>query len=476
MSDPFALVPFAAAARGGRVAGFPAGQLVAAGVTLLQRSAPLVRALGGRRSGILLPTGPAYLTALAASDGRGALLLNPLAAPPEIAQQIDEAGVGAVFTVSALASRLPPGLPLVLLDDAPREAQVLAGGTRQAVDLGSHVGLALEGAEDVAGRDEEAVVVYTSGMGGRTMGAVLTHRNLLANARATVSAAHLTADDDVLAPLPFAHLFGLTITGLAVLLAGGAVTPMDRFHPARAIELLERADGPTIVGGVPAVFAAMLALLQRRGTPLVAPRLRLSICGGAVLDPRLQDAWLAATGVELRQGYGLTENAPVALFNHIAQPNRRGSLGVPFPGVEVSIRDPETSAPLPSGTAGEICVRGESVFRGYLVERPGALHVRDGWLHTGDLGVRDEDGSYRFLGLLKDMFTRGGFNIYPREIERVMRDMPGVTEARVVALPDPAREHEIQLEVRGAVDEAAVRAWSEAHLSAYKQPAKVVIT
>ncbi|MDE3127457.1 MAG: AMP-binding protein, partial [Gemmatimonadota bacterium] len=306
MSDPLALLPLAAAAGGGSINEIPATRLVAAGLTLLQRCAPLVRALDGRRSAILLPAGPAFLTALAASDGRGAVLINPLAAPAEIAMQLADANVGAVFTVAPLAARLPAGVPRVLLDDAPRAARYAAGGDSREVDLGSHHGLALEGAPGAEGRDEEAAIVYTSAMAGRPLGAILTHRNLLANAWSTVKAVQQSADHHVLALLPFAHLFGLTVTGIAPLLAGARVTTMDRFNPARAAELLA-AGGVTEVVGVPAIFAVLLAAVERRRAGVGA--LRVCICGGAPLAPELQERWFDVTGVELRQGYGLTEAA-----------------------------------------------------------------------------------------------------------------------------------------------------------------------
>ena len=474
MSDPLALLPLAAAAGGGRMDGFEAGQLVAAGLAVLRRSAPLVRALSGRRAAILLPTSHQFLTALAASDGRGAVLVNPLAAPPEIAYQLEDADVGAAFTTSALAARLPGHLPRVLLDDAPRGARVILDGTVSDLDLGSHVGLSLAGTRETAGRDEEAAVVYTSAMAGRPLGAILTHRNLLANARSTVDATAMVSADRVLAMLPFAHLFGLTVTGIAPLLAGGHVRCMPRFTPATALERLER-ERITLLVGVPAVFGALLSAIERRGTGVAAEALRLCLCGGAVLTETLQDRWVAATGVELRQGYGLTEAGPVCLFNRADRPNRRGALGVTFAGVDVEIRDTGTGRALPPGGAGEICVRGENVFRGYVNGGGDGLAVHDGWLHTGDRGVRHDDGSIAFLGLIKSMFTRSGFNIYPREIERVVGAMPGVRDARVHAIPEPERENDIGVQVTGAVTADEVRTWCASRLSAYKQPAEITI-
>jgi long-chain acyl-CoA synthetase len=491
VSDPLALLPLALAAGGGRIGAagsdevLEAQQLVAAGLTLLQRSAPLVRALSGRRSAVLLPTSPAFLTALAASEGRGAVLVNPLASAAEIEYQCVDANVGAVFTTTSLASRVPSGMPLVLLDDAPRTARVVTPDRTHDVDLGSHHGLRIEGDRDVRGRDEEAVIVYTSAMRGKPLGAILTHANMLANARSCVVATNQTASDDVLALLPYSHLFALTVTCGAPLLVGARVRTMERFNPARAAELL--VSGVTEVVGVPGVFGAMLAAIERRGIDLRDSALQLCICGGAVLPVELQDRWADVTGVELRQGYGLTEAAPVCLFNRTDRPNVRGALGLPFPGVDVAIMPPaqytaradsqvsSDVAPLGDGVPGEICVRGENVFAGYVGGSSEGLPRRGDWLCTGDEGVRNPDGTVRFLGLLKPMFTRNGFNIYPREIERVVRELAGVRDAEVNAIPDPTRENEIRLRVVGDVSVDAVKQWCESRLSAYKQPSVVEI-
>ena len=492
MSEPLALLPLALAAGGGRLraAGdsteFQTQQLVAAGLTLLQRSAALVRALSGKRAAILLPPSPQFITALAASEGRGAVLVNPLAAPAEIAFQCRDANVGALFTTSAFAARAPKGVVVVLLDDAPRAARVISVGSSRDVDLGSHFGLSLEGERDVPGRDEEAAIVYTSAMGGTPLGAVLTHANLLANARSTLEAASNTADDHVLALLPFAHLFGLTVTASAPLIAGGRVTTMDRFNPVKAAELL--AGGVTEVVGVPSVFTALLSAIERSGVKVRGSALRLCICGGAPLSRELQDRWADATGVELRQGYGLTEGAPVCLFNRVQLPNARGTLGVPLPGVEVAILPPvswtasgispdarrlASAAPLQDGEHGEICVRGPNVSPGYLHGSDAGLPRRDGWLCTGDAGRRNADGTVTFLGVLKPMFTRNGFNVYPREIERVVCELAGVQRAEVVAVPEATRENDILLRVAGNVMRQDVERWCEQHLSAYKQPSEI---
>ncbi|HEY7393942.1 MAG TPA: AMP-binding protein [Gemmatimonadaceae bacterium] len=482
MLDPFSLLPLALAAHDGYVDEHEVQRLVAAGLTLLQRSAALVRALSGKRAATLLPTSPSFFTALAACEGRGAVLINPLAAPPEITHQLRDANVGAVFTNTTLAAGIPADIPYVLLDEAPRAARVVADGRTRDVDLGSHAGLRITGDTDVVGSDGEAAIVYTSAMAGIPLGAVLTHHNLLSNARATVEAAGGLADDVLLAVLPFAHLFGLSVTAAAPLLAGGRVITMARFNPSRAAELLESGE-ITAIAAVPAVFRALLAMLERN-TESTVGRLRLCICGGAPLDRMFQGRWFDATGVELRQGYGLTEAGPVCLFNRIDIPNVRGSLGVPFPGVEVSLRTPipynDAGHALPvdaivEANEGEICVRGDNVFRGYVSHGELGLPQRDGWLHTGDLGRRDAAGQIVFTGVVKPMFTRNGFNIYPREIERVVAACPGVTDAKVREVAVPDRESEISLEVVGAISADDVKRWCADQLSVYKQPAAIAI-
>lgn len=475
MSDPLSLLPFALAAGNGAIDGVPAQQAVAAGVTLLQRCAPLVRALAGRRAAILLPPGHAFLTALAAAEGRGTVLLNPLAAGPELAHQLADSDVGAVFTLAALAPRLPDGPLVVLLDSAPREAWVGAGEALRTVDLGSHVAFRLEGEQDVRGREEEAVIVYTSAMAGTPLGAILTHRNLLHNARATLDAAALTSDDRLLALLPWAHLFGLVVTGIAPLLAGAQVVSHDRFAPTQVLRAIEE-EGVTVLVGVPSIFEALLAALDQRGGARLGGALRLCICGGAPLSPALQERWAHATGVELRQGYGLTEAGPVCLFNHASEPNARGSLGTPMKGVQVAIADPRTGEPCADGEEGELCVRGPNVSPGYVSGDGEGLQRRGGWLRTGDLGVRRADGHFAFRGALKPMFTRNGFNIYPREIERAVMELDGVREARVTAIPVPVRENDIRLAVVGRATEEELRQWCRDRLSAYKQPTVVEIT
>jgi len=486
LPSPLSPLPFVdlltlrAAAGGGSIDGVPAAGLVAAGFTLLQRSPALVRALAGRRAAILVPTSPQFLVALAASEGRGAVLINPLATGAEIAYELQDANVGAVFTLRSFASRLPSGTVHALLDGAPGSAEVVASdGSSARVDLGTHFGLELQGDGDEPGRDEECVIVYTSAMAGRPLGAILTHRNLLANARQAVHAGQIGTGDHLLAVLPYSHLFGLTASAMAPLIGGARVSTMARFNALTALDRILN-DDVSIVVGVPAVFAALLTAIERHGRPFTAPTLRLCICGGAPLAVELQDRWAAVTGVELRQGYGLTETSPIAISNQLPDANDRGTLGRPLPGVRVSLRDPVSGAPVGRGAEGELCIAGETVFRGYVSGGRDGLQVRDGWLHTGDRAVENADGTFSFRGTLKPMFTHNGFNVYPREVERVIGAMPGVCAVRVAGVPDAASGHQVAAEVvvdaTAGVSESDVRTWAERGLSAYKRPTRIVVT
>lgn len=417
------------------------------------------RGLAGARVGLLLPNDvgfPAALFGLLRAGAR-AVMLNPQYSPREVAEAMADAGASTVLTTAPLLPLLPPGTRALLLDELPLDR-------------------APEAAPAPLAPDDEAVVVFTAAQRGRARGARLAHRNLVANARATVEAMRLEPADRVLAVLPFVHLFGLTVTLVAPLAAGACVLPVARFHPLRLLELLE-AEQATVLCGVPGVYGALLAAAERRGTPRHA--LRVAICGGAPLPLELGRRWEEVFGLPLREGYGLTEAGPVCLFNRVDRPNRPGTLCYAFPGVEVSIRD-EAGRPLPDGEVGEICVRGENVFLGYLGE-PGrtARDFHGEWLRTGDLGSRESDGAIRFRGLIKPMFTRNGFNVYPREIQRVLEADPRIARAEVYALPDAAKENEIVLAVTpvpgAALGEDDVRALCQQTLAVYKQPGRVEI-
>lgn len=416
------------------------------------------------RVGILLPNVGAFPAVFygVLRAGGAAVMLNPLYSPREIAEYVADAEVGLVVTIEALEHLVPAGVRVLLVDAADCALEGPPGPPPAPF------------APPAPGAD--AVIIYTAATRGWARGARLTHRSLCANLNGTLEAMLLRPEDRVFALLPFVHAFGLTVTLTAPLACGAAVVPVERFHALRTLELLESSEA-SVVCGVPALYAALVGASERRGVPI--HRLRVAICGGAPLRPEIARRWEDSFGVPLREGYGLTECSPVCLFNRVDQANRPGTLGVPFPGVSVSIRDAR-GAVLPTGETGEICVAGANVFAGYLDEEGRA--PEDFWddsFRTGDLGCQSPDGSVRFRGVAKRMFTRSGFNVYPAEIERVLAEDERVAEVAVTALPDAARENEIQISVvptpGAALDEADVRALCRAALAAYKQPGTVVV-
>lgn len=293
------LLPLRAAAGGGSIDGHPAESLVAAGFTLLQRSAVLVRGLAGRRSAILLPASPQSLVALAASDGRGALFVSPLATADEVAELLQHAGVGAVFTASPLADRLPSGTVHVLLDEAPASATVVAAsGAMSRVDLGSHFGLDLEGDATAAGREEECAIVLAADGSARRFES-LTHRDLITLARRALQTAGWTPEDRVLVALPAPDPRGFTVA-IAPLLAGARLRSAPGLDAAVLLERIT-AEGITALIGDTATFEGLLRLPvgDGRSDALASTTLRRCTAIGAARVPGLGSRWESRTGLPL---------------------------------------------------------------------------------------------------------------------------------------------------------------------------------
>lgn len=314
MSDPLAYLPLALAGANGTVNGVPVRRLVAAGVALLQRSAPLVRALHGHRSAIFLPNSPQVLVALAASEGRAACLLAETLTDEEVAHRIGSDDAAVVFTISSLAHRLPTTVARVLLDEAPERAVWLSRDDSRTLDLALHGGLRLEGEAEVEGADEEVLVAGADDALGTALGRPITHRRLMACARATVARERLAARDHTLALFPYAHLFGLIVGGIAPLLAGGHVTAHDGLAPSDAIARLE-GEGVSTLVATPSTFAALLEALAQRGRALDAPVLQRCFAGGEALDGALARRWYHETGVLLHRGDVLGADGALAAWD-----------------------------------------------------------------------------------------------------------------------------------------------------------------
>ncbi len=323
--------------------------------------------------------------------------------------------------------------------------------------------------------DDTAVILYTSGTTGKPKGAELTHANLFVNCSIVVPKL-LPVDLDVvmLATLPLFHSFGQTCIQNACLASGASFTLLPRFTPADALAVMER-DGVTHFAGVPTMYFALLHHEPERRVDLSS--LRYCMSGGAPLPVEVMKAFEARYSVPILEGYGLSETSPVASFNVLGRPRKPGSIGYPVWGVEMQIADPEGRR-LPDGERGEIWIRGHNVMKGYLGRPEANAEVfRDGWFRTGDIGIRDPDGSYCIVDRVKDMILRGGFNVYPREIEEVLYGHEAVLEAAVIGVPHERHGEEVKAFVVRKPDreisEAEIIAYTRERLAAYKYPRSV---
>ncbi len=280
--------------------------------------------------------------------------------------------------------------------------------------------------------DDTAVILYTSGTTGRSKGAELTHFNMFSNAMICGDrVAYITPDDVGLAALPLFHSFGQTAMLNACMYSGGTVTMQPRFEPKKTLEIMQR-DSVTFFCGVPSMYALLLRYSDAHAYDLSA--LRCCISGGAAMPVNVLHAFNKKYNITIQEGYGLSETAPVAAFNHQGRPPKPGSIGTQAWGVEMRVVD-ENDHVLPPGEVGEIVIRGHNVMKGYY-KSPDvtATVMRGGWFHTGDLAYIDEEGYFFIVDRLKDVIIRGGINIYPREIEEVLYGHPAVAEAAVVGV------------------------------------------
>jgi len=287
--------------------------------------------------------------------------------------------------------------------------------------------------------DDLAVLLFTAGTAGAPKPAMLTHGSLLANLQQMQAhpALRLNRDDVALAVLPLFHVFGLNVVLGLSLLAGGCVSLVDHFHPNETLTRV-RSDHVTVVSVVPAILEAWVAL-----DPVAAPAdafasVRLCVSGAAPLRSGLVAAMHSRFGIHVHDGYGLTEASPVVTTTAIAALPRPGSVGPPLPGVEVRLADADGHDVL-RGDPGEILVRGPNVFAGYWGDPDASARVLDaeGWLHTGDVGVADDDGWLALVERVKDVVIVSGFNVYPGEVEQVLAQHDDVADVAVIGVPHP---------------------------------------
>jgi long-chain acyl-CoA synthetase len=331
-----------------------------------------------------------------------------------------------------------------------------------------------EPAPDVVERDahDTAILLYTSGTTGKPKGAELTHDNILRNVETTVGLFGFDERTVTLGALPFFHAFGQTCALNATVAVGGTLTLVPRFDGGKALEIIQR-DGVTVFEGVPTMYTAMLHHPQADRTD--ASALEVCISGGAAMPVEVMRAFEAKFGCQVLEGYGLSETSPVASFNRRDRERKPGSIGLPIDGVEMRLLDEVGNAAL-QGEIGEIAIRGHNVMKGYW-RRPDATAealTPDGWFKTGDMATVDEDGYFFIVDRKKELVIRGGFNVYPREIEEVLYEHPAVREAAVIGIAHDQLGEEVgaAIALKDGAEAAPeeLRDFVKERVAAYKYP------
>jgi long-chain acyl-CoA synthetase len=443
------------------------------------RLAAGLRGLGLRPGEVValqLPNVPPYLTAYfgALKAGLVVLPLNPLLMAPELEYHLRDSAARLLIGFEGMHAEAVKacemlGVPLYLAVAGPAGGPLPEGARPVGELLGAPDA-------DVEPRDpvDTAVLIYTSGTTGRPKGAELTHFQLYMNCTIAGSLFGYHSDDVTLAVLPFFHVFGLSSVINVAVRYGGCLSIVPRFTPAGVLDALE-GDRCTVIGGVPTMLHA-LAQHDITGRDLSA--LRVAVSGGASLPEDIMRTFEGKFGIEVLEGYGMSETASSCSFNRPGD-TRALSIGKPMWGVTMRVAD-ASDRPLPPGreNVGEILIRGHNVMKGYL-GRPEATAeaLRGGWLHSGDLGYVDEDGFYFIVDRAKDLVIRGGYNVYPREIEEVLYAHPDIAEAAVIGKPDERLGEEVVAVValRPGHDVSAedIIAYTRERLAAYKYPREI---
>jgi long-chain acyl-CoA synthetase len=431
----------------------------------------------GDRVALVLGTTPAFVVAACAVLRAGAAMvpLLPGLAPDELryaladsAAKVAVVGPERASEVAALRSALPDLRHLLASGTAVPGVEVL----EDRMDAASPPVPVVRSPEDLA------ALVYTSGTTGRPRGAMLTRRNLAANQDQSLAGRFEVGPDDVvLLVLPLAHIYSLNVGLGACVTAGATMVLLSRFDPAGALDAIDD-HRVTVLLGAPPMYVAWLEGGHLEGRPL--PSLRLAVSGAAPLPVPVLLRFAEATGVIIEEGYGLTEASPSVTSNSMAPEARPGSVGMPLPGIELRLvgEDGEDVEP---GDPGEVWVRGPNVFRGYFHddEATAAALTPDGWLRTGDVGTEDPDGYLYLVDRKRDLIIVNGFNVYPREVERVVLEDDTVAQVAVVGAPHPLTGETVVAHVLPRtgeeVDPAAVATRCREKLARYKCPSRIEV-
>jgi long-chain acyl-CoA synthetase len=434
------------------------------------RAAGLLRARGvepGDRVGMQLPNVPYFPIVYFGALRLGAVVvpMNPLLKDREVAYHLSDSDARVLVAWHAFAEAAEGGC-----EQAGVECILAAPGEFEGL-LGE-----AEPVDDVVDRadDDPAVIIYTSGTTGTPKGATLTHSNIASGAEVARDLVDAGPDSVELATLPLFHVFGMNSVMNTAILARGLLTMLPRFEPAKALEIIER-DRVTTFAGVPTMYTALLNHPERERHDLSS--LDLCVSGGSAMPVEVLHGFDEAFGAKVLEGYGLSETVGMGSFNLPDRERKPGSIGVPVGGTEMRAVDDDDNE-VPQGEPGEIVMRGPFVMKGYWNKDDATSEVmRGGWFHTGDVATVDEDGYFFIVDRKKDLIIRGGYNVYPREIEETLYQHEAVREAAVLGVPHESLGEEVAAVV--ALKEGAeaspeeLRDYMKERVAAYKYPRAV---
>ncbi len=422
---------------------------------------------------IMLPNIPEFVIAYFAVQKLGgvAVTINTASTSHEMKYLLGNCDAAGLITSNQLAPRfeqirkdLPLCRVLITADDPGRPSAF-----SEAIQAGP---FALE-AVDLSPEDP-AAMIYTSGLTGRPLGAVLTQQNLLMQSDLMRIVIHGSENERVLCLIPLFHSFGAAVNMLNVVSLGGAIIMVNQFNLDSILKTVER-EKITVIASVPRLFLGML--FHEGADKYDLSSIRLCVTGGAAIDPNLIPEFQKRFKVMIMEGYGLTEAAPVCAFGRLDMVQKPGSIGIHVPGVELKIFA-QNGKELPPGEIGELVVKGINVMKGYYKDEAAtAAVIKDGWLHTGDLALMDADGYVFLKGLKKRMVITSGFNVYPREVEMILEEHPAVEKARVAGKADLMRGEIVKAFVvqktDALVDDKALMKHCRTYLSSYKVPREI---
>jgi long-chain acyl-CoA synthetase len=423
----------------------------------------------GDRIALFLPNRPEFVAAYYAVVGAGAIAasLNVMLKRDEVQFILNDCEAKILITTRELLERLPESSAI------PSVAQIVCARGGSGPGIVGFEELLSQGSDGNLGgvveNNSGAAILYTSGTTGTPKGVLLTHGNLVSNTAATIYHTKMTSDDRLICYLPLFHCFGQNFIMNACVRSGATLILHERFHPDEILESI-RTNRVSMFFGVPAVYTRLLTLPDLRG---YFGAVRYCFSAAAPMPVTIARRWREATGHTIFEGYGLTETSPFASYNHDSE-YREGSVGTAIQDVELKVFDP-TGAALSPGEIGEIGIKGPNVMQGYF-RRPAetAEVLRDGWFLTGDIGKMDEDGYIYVVDRAKDMINVSGFKVWPREVEEVLVQHPGVAEVAVVGFPDVVAGEIVKafivVKENGTINEQELIHFCRSHMAVYKAP------